>query len=210
MNSTPRIRASCRASSVLPTPVGPANRKLPIGFSGARSPERAILIADATSPIAASCPKMTSRSDTSSAASARVSSCDTDCTGTRAIFATTRSMCSGPITVGALLRRQQLLRRAGLVHDVDRLVGQVQVLEVLRRQRDRGLQRLVGEPNAVVRLVVRPQALQDLDRLLDRRLDDVDLLEPPRQRAVAVEGLLHVGERRGPDAAQRRRWRAPA
>ena len=32
--------ASARASSVLPTPVGPRNRKLPIGRSGSESPAR--------------------------------------------------------------------------------------------------------------------------------------------------------------------------
>ena len=32
MNSTPRDRASCRATSVLPTPVGPVKRKDPIGL----------------------------------------------------------------------------------------------------------------------------------------------------------------------------------
>ena len=73
-----------------------------------------------------------------------MSSLDTACTGTRAIFATICSICAAPIDAGRALGRQQLLRRAGLVEDVDRLVGQVQVLEVLRRQRHRGLERLVG------------------------------------------------------------------
>ncbi len=44
-NSTPSTLASCLASSVLPTPVGPEKRKLPMGFSGLRSPERASLMA---------------------------------------------------------------------------------------------------------------------------------------------------------------------
>ena len=44
-NPIPSTCASCFASSVLPTPVGPVNRNEPIGFSGARSPARASLIA---------------------------------------------------------------------------------------------------------------------------------------------------------------------
>ena len=40
MNSTPRTLPSWRANSVLPTPVGPVKRKLPIGLSGDRRPER--------------------------------------------------------------------------------------------------------------------------------------------------------------------------
>ena len=43
-SSTPSVAASCFATSVLPTPVGPENRKQPIGFSGSPSPARAILI----------------------------------------------------------------------------------------------------------------------------------------------------------------------
>ncbi len=46
------------------------------------------------------------------------------------------------------------------------------------------------------------QALQDLDRLGDRRLADVDPLEPARQRAIALERLAVVLERRRADAAQ--------
>ena len=44
-NSTPIAIASCRVTSVLPTPVGPASRKLPSGFLWSPRPERAILMA---------------------------------------------------------------------------------------------------------------------------------------------------------------------
>ena len=49
------------------------------------------------------------------------------------------------------------------------------------------------------------QALEDLERVLDRRLVDVDLLEAPRQRPVLLEvlAILLVGRR--PHAAQRPR-----
>ena len=45
MSSTPRDLASCRASSVFPTPVGPVNKKLPTGRRGALRPARDNLIA---------------------------------------------------------------------------------------------------------------------------------------------------------------------
>jgi len=55
-NSTPSTRASCLATSVLPTPVGPENKYEPIGFSGWRKPARASLMAVASAPMAASWP----------------------------------------------------------------------------------------------------------------------------------------------------------
>ncbi len=56
--------------------------------------------------------------------------------------------------------------------------------------------------HVVVLLEAGLQALEDLDRLLHRRLDDVDLLEAPRQRTVLFEdaAVLLVGRRA--DAAQ--------
>ena len=53
-NSTPSSLASCFVTSVLPTPVGPANTKLPTGLSGAFKPARDNLIADASAVIASS------------------------------------------------------------------------------------------------------------------------------------------------------------
>ena len=46
--------ASAFASSVLPTPVGPRNRKLPIGFVGSLSPARVRRMAFATVVTASS------------------------------------------------------------------------------------------------------------------------------------------------------------
>src|ERR1051326_1644520 len=40
-NSTPRAAASCFATSVFPTPVGPAKRNEPTGLSGRPGPGRA-------------------------------------------------------------------------------------------------------------------------------------------------------------------------
>ena len=96
----------------------------------------------------------------------------------------------------------QLGRRARLVDQVDRLVGQPAVGQVARRQVGRRLQRLVRVADAVELLVARAQPLQDLDRLLDRRLLDLDRLEPPRQRAVLLDVAAVFLVRGRADAAQ--------
>ena len=76
-----------------------------------------------------------------------------------------------------------------LVDHVDRLVRQLAVVDVARRQLDRRLDRLVGVFELVVFLEIRLEALQDLDRVRHRRLVDVDLLEAAHQRAVLLEIL---------------------
>ena len=63
----------------------------------------------------------------------------------------------------ALALGQQALAGTGLVDHVDRLVRQQAVTDVLDRQVDRGLQRIIGVGDAVVRLVTRLEALQDLE-----------------------------------------------
>ncbi len=105
----------------------------------------------------------------------------------------------------AAVLRQQHLRRAGLVDHVDRLVGQLAVVDVARRQFDRRLHRLVGVAELVELLEIGLQALHDLDRIRHRRLVDVDLLEPPHEGAVLLEilAVFLVGGRA--DAAQRSR-----
>ena len=102
----------------------------------------------------------------------------------------------------ARVDRHQSLACAGFVDHVDRLVRQQAVADVLHRQIDRGLDRVIGIADAVVRLVLRLQALEDLDGLAHRRLDDVDLLETPRQRAILLEDAAVFLERGRADAAQ--------
>ena len=87
----PRMNASCLATSVLPTPVGPLNRNEPIGLSGRPRPERAILIAEASASIAGSWPKTTLFRSRSSVFSFERSSLDTEAGGMRAILATISS-----------------------------------------------------------------------------------------------------------------------
>ncbi len=55
------------------------------------------------------------------------------------------------------------------------------------RQLDRRLDRVGGVADLVVALVIGLQAAQDLDRILDRRLVDVDLLESPDQCPVLLK-----------------------
>src|SRR5471032_1340606 len=87
-----------------------------------------------------------------------------------------------------LLRfRQDALRRAGFVDDVDGLVGQVAVVDEAGRQFSRRRQRRLRVLDAVVLLEARLQAAQDLHGLLDGRLVDVHFLEAARQRVVFFE-----------------------
>src|SRR5689334_18820425 len=92
--------------------------------------------------------------------------------------------------------------RSRLVDQIDRLVGQVTVLDVAVGE-DRGrAQRLVGDLAAVVRLVAVAQAAQDLHGVVDRRLVDADLLEAPLERRVALEVLAVLVGRGGADRLQ--------
>ena len=86
----------------------------------------------------------------------------------------------------------QMLRRAGLVDHVDGLVGQLAVVDVARRELDRGLDRVVGVLDRVMLLEIGLEALEDLHAVLDRRLVHVDLLEPAAERAVLLEVLAEL------------------
>src|SRR6185436_14691472 len=76
------------------------------------------------------------------------------------------------------------------------------VVDMLGGELGRRTQRVVGVGDAVMLLVARLEALQDLVRLVDRRLGDLDLLEAARERAVALEEALVVVVRRGAEAAK--------
>src|SRR3954465_2810314 len=92
--------------------------------------------------------------------------------------------------------------RRGLVDQVDRLVGQEAVGDVSVGELGRGVERLVGDLDAVVLLVAVAQALEDLLGLLDRRLVHLDLLEAALERRVALEVLAVLVERGGADRLQ--------
>ena len=76
-------------------------------------------------------------------------------------------------------RRQKLLRRARLVDHVDGLVGEEPLVDVAVRKLGGGSHRRSRVPDLVVLLESGLEAVQDLHRLLDRGLADVNLLESP-------------------------------
>ena len=89
--------------------------------------------------------------------------------------------------------------RPGLVDEVDGLVGQEPIADVAVGEVGGRDQRVVGEVDAVVGLVAVPQALEDLDRVRDRRLLHLDGLEPALECGVLLEVLAVLVARRGAD-----------
>jgi len=61
------------------------------------------------------------------------------------------------------------------------------IVHVFRGKLGGQFQRVVGEGDVVMFLVVRLQALQDLDRFIDGWFADFDFLEAAGQGAVAFE-----------------------
>ena len=79
----------------------------------------------------------------------------------------------------ALGRRQDALRGACLVDDVNRLVGQMPVIDVLGTEFRGGLQCGQRVLDVVVLFKTRLQAFENFHRLLDGWLHHIDLLEAP-------------------------------
>ena len=90
---------------------------------------------------------------------------------------------------------------ARFIDHVDGAVRQLVIAQVPRRQLRRRFERLVGVAHAMVRLVARPQALEDPDGLGNRRLVDRDLLQASRQRAILFDVLELLVRRRSHDAS---------
>ena len=90
---------------------------------------------------------------------------------------------------------------AGLVDEVDRLVGQEAVGDVARRQRRRRDERRVLDLHPVVDLEALAQPAQDRDRVLQRRLVDDDRLEAALERGVLLDRAV-LAQRRRADAVQ--------
>ena len=90
----------------------------------------------------------------------------------------------------------------GFVDQVDRLVGEVPVGDVAVSEVGGSHDGLVGDGDAVVRLVAVTQALEDLDRVRERGLLDLDRLEPPLEGGVLLQVLAVLVERRGADRLQ--------
>src|SRR6056297_3335987 len=91
----PMLVASCLATSVLPTPVGPMKRKEPMGWSGAASPARDLLMAVVRVSMAVSWPKITLSSLPGKDSREDLSAAVTLETGTLAILATIFSISLG-------------------------------------------------------------------------------------------------------------------
>ena len=208
-NSTFSTRASCRASSVLPTPVGPGEQEVAhrlVGGAQARSRQldrrrdfvdRRVLPEDHRLQLGVEVlerdlvvarhrlhrhPRHLARRSCSMSA--------TPIDRRVALLRPARSFCAAP---------------ASSMH-VDRLVGQMQILQVPRRQRrprPRAPRPGTSRRDALRSARCRPLRISIVSA--SRRLEHFDLLEAARQRAILVERLLHVGERRRADAAQRAR-----
>jgi hypothetical protein len=79
--------------------------------------------------------------------------------------------------------------RAPAVDHVDRFIGQEPVGDVALRQLRGRVDRLVGNHHAVMVLVLLAQALEDLDRFIDRGRLDHDGLEAALEGAVLLDVL---------------------
>ena len=90
----------------------------------------------------------------------------------------------------------------GLVHQVDRLVGQEAVLDIAVGQLRRSDDRAIGDAHTVVQFVLVLDAAQDRYRVLDAGLVDENRLEAPLQRGVLLDIFLVFVERGRADAMQ--------
>ena len=88
---------------------------------------------------------------------------------------------------------------AGLVDEIDRLIGQEAVLYVAVRQARGGLDGGRRVAHVVMLLVARDERRQDLDGVLDARLLDVDRLEAALEGGVLGEVLAELLGRGGAD-----------
>ncbi len=92
--------------------------------------------------------------------------------------------------------------RGCFVDEVDRLVRQEAIADVAIREHRRRDERGVADLDAVVGLVALLEPAQDRDRVRDRRLADVDGLEPPLERGVLLDVLSVLVERRRANRTQ--------
>ncbi len=106
------------------------------------------------------------------------------------------------LDVGRAGQRADAGARAGLVHHVDGLVGQKTAGDIAVGKLGRGFERLVAEGGLVVILILRADALQDEDGVLDRRRLDLHGLEAAVERGVLLDVFAILGERGRADALQ--------
>ena len=138
-------------------------------------------------------------------------SCSDSCLASSKVLPLDGGFLLGPDAGDLLLERLEVGRRrhapdaqaaAGLVDQVDGLVGQEAVGDVAVGQVGRRHQGLVGDGDAVVGLVAVAQALEDLDGVGQRRLLHLDGLEAALEGRVLLEVLAVLVERGGADGLQ--------
>ena len=95
----------------------------------------------------------------------------------------------------------QLGAGAGLVDEVDGLVGQEAIGDVAARLVDGGLEGFLRELDVMERLVAVLHTAQDLDGLLLGGRVDLDRLEAALERPILLDVLAVLGRRGGADAA---------
>ena len=91
---------------------------------------------------------------------------------------------------------------AGLVHQVDGLVGQVAVGDITDGQVDGGVEGLVGDAQLVVGFVALAQAVEDVEGLLRRGFAHLNGLEAAFQGRVLLDVLAILVQGRRADALQ--------
>ncbi len=85
---------------------------------------------------------------------------------------------------------------AGLVDEVDGLVGEVAIGQIAVGQIGRGDQRLIRDADRVVRFVAVTQTLEDVDGERHARLVHLDRLETSLERGILLEVLAVLVDRR--------------
>ncbi|MCY1223363.1 hypothetical protein D9M72_354860 [compost metagenome] len=116
-----------------------------------------------------------------------------------------------PQEFNLLRRRVQRQRnaRAGSIEQADRFVRQLPGRDVAMRQPDRGTHRLITHEHLVMRLERGNQPAQHGHCHGFFRLDDLQHLEPPRERGILFDMALVLRPGGGADGAQhaaRQRW----
>ena len=92
--------------------------------------------------------------------------------------------------------------RTGLIDQVDGLIGQEPVADVAVGEVCGGDDRAIRDLHLVVRLVPVAQPLEDVDRVGQARLGDLNRLEAALERSILLEVLAVLIQRRGTDGLQ--------
>src|SRR6266851_1309395 len=205
-SSPKRNSASVLESSVLPTPDGPAKMNEPPGRFGSFSPARVRLIACDSVHVAGLpllLPGVLLRDQLLLVVPQRGGLLEVLGVDGRLLL---------PPHLGDFLVVLAQVRRRGhpadahprprLIDQVDRLVRQEPVTDIAVRHLRRGDKRAISDRHPVMSLIAATQALEDLDGVRDRRLGQLDRLEPARKRRVLLQVLAVLIQRGRADGLQ--------